>query len=151
MKVNYKELRDKSMFYEVILDDEVLFTGIPKDIMSEFEFTASDWNKLHARKQSVDGLTIRPYGRMRLLFKHKNFIGTKDEIRDEFDYKDYAVKCGQITLDKVGYFFDCDADNRVIVEEEEIKQVVEIKKIVDSPNQKYIDYLMDSTFKGWRA
>ena len=152
MKVNYKELRDKSMFYEVVLNDVVLFTGIPKDIMSEFEFTASDWNKLHARKQSVDGLTIKPYGRMRLLFKHKNFIGTKDEIRDEFDYKDYAVKCGQITLDKVGYFFDCDADNRVIVEEEpEIEKVKSIEKKKDSPNQKYIDSLFANCFKGWRA
>lgn len=120
--------------------------------MKEFKFTDSDWNKLHARKQSVDGLIIRPYGRMRLLFKHKNFIGTKDEIRDEFDYKDYTVKCGQISLDKVGYFFDCDADNRVIIEEKkEVPDINSEKKKIESPNQKYIDSLFANCFKGWRA
>lgn len=142
MKVNYKELRDKSMFYEVILDDDVLFTGIPKDIMSEFKFTASDWNKLHARKQSVDGLIIRPFGRMHLLFEHKGFVGTKDEILNKFDLKTYQLSQGHIKLLKVGYFFDCDADNRVIDEK---------KKKADSPNQKYIDSLFANCFKGWRA
>lgn len=152
MKVNFKELKDKSMFYEVIHENEVLSIDVPKNIMKEFKFTDSDWNKLHARKQSVDGMSIRPYGRMRLLFKHKNFIGTKDEIRDEFDYKDYVVKNGQITLEKVGYFFDCDADNRIIVEEEpESETVKPIEKKIESPNQKYIDSLFANCFKGWRA
>lgn len=152
MEVNFKEINNNSMFYEVVLNGEVLFTGIPRDIMKEFKFTDSDWNKLHSRKQSIDGLTVRPYGRMNLLFKYDGFIGTREEIIEEFDIKPYLIQRGRILLKKVGYFFDCDADNRVIIEEKKEVPAIKIeKKKIESPNQKYIDSLFSNCFKGWRA
>ena len=96
MEVNYKEIRNNSMFYELVKDNRVLFTGIPKEIMAKFRFTESNWVKLQSRKESIDGMTVRQYSRINILFEHKGFIGTRDEIRDEFDYKQYVFSRGLV-------------------------------------------------------